>query len=78
MILVILWCRVMMKKDPVNEKGKRMYFWIAVSGLVYGIGMEFVQKYFIPNRSFDPGDIAADALGCAAGFIYCTRRYIKK
>jgi len=40
--------------------------------------MEFVQKYFIPNRSFDLGDIAADSIGCFIGFIYSSRKYIKK
>ena len=26
--------------------------------------MEFVQKYWIPNRSFELGDIVADSAGC--------------
>jgi VanZ family protein len=31
--------------------------------------IEFIQRYFIPNRSFDIGDIAADAIGAAVGVI---------
>lgn len=57
---------------------KKLFLIAAILSLAYGIGMEFVQKYFIPNRSFDVGDIAADAVGCTIGFLYSWRRYIKK
>jgi hypothetical protein len=40
--------------------------------------MEFVQKFFIKNRSFDLGDVIADAVGCGMGLIYSLKRYIKK
>ncbi len=30
---------------------------------LYGIGMEYVQKYFIPGRDFDLADIIADMIG---------------
>ncbi len=39
--------------------------------------MELVQKYFIPNRSFDLKDILADGLGCVIGLLI-SGRYIKK
>ena len=45
---------------------------------LYGIVMEFVQKFFIPNRSFDIGDIAADGVGCILGVLLSVRLYIKK
>ena len=31
--------------------------------IVLGIGLEYVQLYFIPNRSFSGGDIVADIIG---------------
>jgi VanZ family protein len=48
------------------------------AGLVYGIIIEFVQKYYIPFRSFDVGDIIADGVGCFIGFAFASKRYIKK
>lgn len=55
------------------------YFIIAgLCCLGYGIIMEFVQKNYIPNRSFDTGDIVADAVGCLAGLLFSRRVYIKK
>ena len=40
--------------------------------------MEYVQKYYVPNRSFDAGDIIADAVGSVLGTVYSIRKYIKK
>jgi VanZ family protein len=31
--------------------------------IVYGIGMEFYQKYFVPSRGFEVNDMVADAVG---------------
>jgi hypothetical protein len=36
---------------------------ISLLALAYGIAMEFVQKNYIPNRSFDVYDIVADGVG---------------
>lgn len=33
--------------------------------VLLGIGLEYVQKYWIPNRSFDGNDILADLAGAA-------------
>jgi VanZ family protein len=74
-IMVILWCRVYSIKPG---KKIRFFLYISLSCFLYGIMMEFAQKYLIPNRSFDLGDIAADGVGCAIGFLFATRVYIKK
>ncbi|RFM29884.1 VanZ family protein [Deminuibacter soli] len=49
---------------------------IAVAGVLYGIAMEFVQKYWTVGRSFDITDIIADAVGCIIAYIYV--RYLIK
>jgi VanZ family protein len=61
-----------------KRKLKTVFVFIALLWLAYGIGMEFVQKYLVSNRSFDTGDIIADAVGCLGGLIYSMKRYIKK
>ena len=50
---------------PVNSR-KSILLKIALAALAYGIAMEFVQKYFIPNRSCDVSDMIADGIG---GFL---------
>jgi VanZ family protein len=47
---------------------------IAILCLAYGVAMEFVQKYWVIDRSFDVWDMVSDAIGCAAGYVYCNYR----
>ncbi len=54
-----------------NQSGPSalIYFFIFLAAWVYGIAMEYVQKYYIPNRSFDIWDIAADGFGSLLGYL---------
>jgi len=36
---------------------------ILILCILYGIGMEFYQKYFVPSRGFEVADMLADAIG---------------
>jgi VanZ family protein len=47
----------------------RKSFYILIIACIYGTAMEYVQKYFIPNRDYDIYDIAADVVGAVAGFL---------
>ena len=78
--MVALWCWGVKKIIPDNASLRKAFIIQALIWTAYGIAMEFVQKYFIPFRSFDVGDIVADAAGCGIGLVYCirSRRYIKK
>jgi VanZ family protein len=77
-IMVTLWCWASLKIYAADKRLRNLFIWIGLAGLAYGTGMEFVQKYFIKGRSFDVGDIMADAMGCALGVLFSTKRYIKK
>lgn len=77
-VMVSLFCWGLYKKGLLPARLRRLFIIVAAVCLVYGIGMEFVQKNFVPMRSFDTGDIIADAAGCAVGLLYSSRRYIKK
>ena len=45
-------------------------------GTTFGVVMEYIQLYFVPNRSFDVGDIWADTIGCF--FMLSYLAYTKK
>jgi hypothetical protein len=77
-IMVTLWCWAMLKIYSLSTRLRTIFIWIALLCLIYGVGMEFVQKFFIKNRSFDVGDIIADAVGCTLGVLFSLGRYIKK
>jgi VanZ family protein len=55
---------------------QRLMWTIVFLCFLYGVMMEFVQKYFIPNRSFDVGDIVADLVGSLIGYL-ATQWYLK-
>ncbi len=64
---------------PVAEssmfaKEKRFYFIrIGIAACIWGITTEFIQKFYVPTRSFDLLDWAADSLGVLIAIIYCRR-----
>ena len=58
--LLFFWGIVSTKPGIYN---RRLLLLIALLALGYGIALEFVQKYWIPNRSFDGWDILADGIG---------------
>jgi len=74
-IMVFLWCRTI-----INTQRKRIRYFLQIAFyfFLYGIVMEFIQKYFIPNRSFDIGDILADGIGSGIGLLSSVKLYKKK
>jgi VanZ family protein len=68
-VLLLLWLWALMPE----RKGA---VWLLVAAVLYGITIEVVQYYFIPNRSFDLTDWAADTIGSFIG-LWFWRRYIK-
>jgi VanZ family protein len=77
-ILSFLFCWGIFKVGMPGHNLKKNFIQTAICCLLYGILMELVQRYFIPNRSFDNGDIIADGVGSMAGVIYSLKRYVKK
>jgi VanZ family protein len=65
---------------PILSFDKSSYskikIFIVISSLAigYGISIEFIQRYYIPNRSFDIWDIVADTIGSILAFIWFKRK----
>jgi hypothetical protein len=76
-VMALLFCLWMLRKGIPRGNENKVLLGCGLACLVYGIAMEFIQKNFIPLRSFDNGDIVADAVGSLLG-IWFARRYIKK
>ena len=74
-ILVILWSKAYSHKKNTDSGSRKIFLQIMITGVVYGIAMEIVQKYFIPFRSFDIGDIIADAIGCVVGYLISIKKF---
>ena len=67
--LVFFWSLyIYFRKKPLVVSAATLWSIVLVM-IAYGILMEFIQKNFIPNRSFDRGDIVADVAGSLIGYI---------
>lgn len=65
---VFLWNLYEAKRVKDSGRLLRLFFLWYVLGNIYGIGSEFVQKYWIPGRDYDQADMIADMIG--AGLAY--------
>ena len=78
-ILTIAWCWAYIgtNKRKNNLANKKAFLVITLVVILYGVTMEFVQKNWVPFRSFDGGDIIADAIGAQIGYLIAVRLFIK-
>jgi VanZ family protein len=67
-ILTWLFCRPFAAM-PIGSAKYRIYFLLILVTTLYGIAIEFIQRDFITNRSFDVKDIYADAVGSLLGLL---------
>lgn len=51
--------------------------WIMILASMFGLAIEFIQKYFVTGRTFDLLDWAADSFGAIVAFFYCRYRIEK-
>ena len=56
----------------------KIYWFVAIVflGIMYGIAIEFIQRDYIANRSFDIWDIAADIVGCSTAFAVARKKLV--
>ncbi len=69
---MVFWWTLPFAKRVLPSSSKLI--WIAVYCSLFGIAMEFVQKYFTTDRAFDYTDMLADTIG--AFLSYFVMRYI--
>ncbi len=65
-------------ESPMYQKLKRHYFIrIGLSVCIWGLTTEFIQKFYVPTRSFDIFDWVADSAGVLIAWLYC-RKFHKR
>jgi hypothetical protein len=70
-VLIFLW------KSSFNLDLNHYNWVLLLSAFLYGLSVEFIQKYWVPNRSFDLFDLLADMAGAVLGLMVWLRVYKK-
>ena len=74
--LCLLFSFPLKKRLNNVSKIKQWFFIICLLGISYGIAIEFIQKNWIPNRSFELLDIVADSVGCLLALLISYRKLL--
>ena len=77
-VFVYCWCFYFYSKEMPIKRTLIIYFIIFLLAEALGIGLEYVQKYYIPNRDFELGDIIADMMGAGVAYGICNIKLIKE
>ena len=65
---VFLWNLHLSNREMALKRLLSLFFVIFLVGIIYGIGSEYIQKYFIPGRDYDQADIIADMIGASLAY----------
>ena len=75
--LTAFWCYYFYLKRVTSAKLKTIFFIIYLLASANGIILEFIQRDYIPNRSFDLADIVADILAASIAYGICNIKLLK-
>ena len=76
-VLAYLFMRPVMRSALAGREKWNWLIRITLAAILYGITTEYIQKFFIPGRSFTLADWLADALGGILMFAWFTLRFKK-
>lgn len=76
-LLVFLFCWPFNASSFSSAQRKYYFIKIAIAVSLWGLTVEFIQKYYIPGRSFDWVDWVADSIGALTAFFICLRVFIR-
>ncbi len=75
--LTCFWCYYLYYRNIPANRLKWMFFIVFLIGSFDGILMEFIQRDYIPNRSFDEADIIFDLIGSSLAYGFCNIKLLK-
>ncbi|MDQ6889997.1 MAG: VanZ family protein, partial [Bacteroidota bacterium] len=75
-LLTVLFCWPFYRSDIKATDRINYFIKIAIATSIWGITTEFIQRYWMPGRSFDLFDWAADSLGALIAYWFCRKKFI--
>ncbi len=74
-VLTLLFIYPVSKTSLPLPAKKNMAVKIAIAACIWALTTEFIQLFFIPDRSFDIFDWTADSFGILTAYIFCYKKY---
>jgi len=71
--LVILFAIPILKSQISSRQKVHYAIRVCIAAVLWGITIEFLQKFFVPSRDFDLLDWAADTIGAIIALLIITR-----
>ena len=71
--LTFLFCLPYFKSFFSYHQKINYFIRVSLAAIVWGITIEFLQKYFVPGRSFDLTDWIADSIGVLIALWLCIK-----
>ena len=77
-LLAILFCWPVYRSAFATMERLHYFIKVSIAVSIWGLVIEFIQKYFVPGRSFDLIDWAADSLGALIAYWICSKIFIQE
>jgi VanZ family protein len=76
-LLTILFCWPFYKSNFAAADRINYFIKIAIATSVWGLATEFIQRFWIPGRSFDLFDWASDTIGALLAYWVCRKNFLQ-
>lgn len=80
--LFAVWCFLFcwpFRKSALSDDRRQYWFLlIVITGIVYGIIIEFIQREMKQGRAFEINDVLADSIGCCLGYWGAIQFFLQK
>ena len=77
-VLALLFCMPFHKSGYSARERIQYFIKISLAVSIWGLAIEFIQKYYIPGRSFDLLDWAADSIGALLAYWFCRKKFTRE
>ena len=75
-LLTVLFCWPFYKSDFSAKQRLNYFIRITIAVSIWGLTIEFIQRFYIPGRSYDLLDWAADSVGALIAFWFCRKIFL--
>ncbi len=75
-VLTVLFCWPFYRSGFSSKQRLDYFIRISLAASILGLAIEFIQRFYVPGRSYDLLDWAADSLGALIAFFFCKRIFL--